>query len=86
MSLQHVTDSVVVFLQCEMYSIPCYDFLTLQESIYGKLLVNEETLEAYSQGFHHLGLDFKFNEQTMKQVLSDIHSGRVDDNHHRLYL
>ncbi|KAL7319479.1 hypothetical protein PS15m_002609 [Mucor circinelloides] len=71
---------------CEMYSIPCYDFLTLQESIYGKLLVNEETLEAYSQGFHHLGLDFKFNEQTMKQVLSDIHTGRVDDNHHRLYL
>ncbi|KAI8636841.1 hypothetical protein BD408DRAFT_76422 [Parasitella parasitica] len=71
---------------CEIYSIPCYDFLTLQESIYGKLLVNEETLEAYSQGFQHLGLEFKFNEQAMKKILNDIHTGRVDDNHHRLYL
>lgn len=69
-----------------MYSIPCYDFLTLQESIYGKLLVDEDTLEAYNQGFHHLGLDFKFNGQIMKKVLNAIHTGRVDDNHHRLYL
>ncbi|CEP18519.1 hypothetical protein [Parasitella parasitica] len=71
---------------CEIYSIPCYDFLTLQESLYGKLLVNEETLEAYGQGFQHLGFEFKFNEQAMKKILNDVHAGLVDNNHHRLYL
>ncbi len=60
--------------------------MTLQESIYGKLLVTADILQAYNQGLHHLGLNIKFNEHVMKDVLAARHSGRVDDNHHRLYL
>lgn len=60
--------------------------LTLQESIYGKLLVTAEILEAYNQGLHQLGYHLKFNEKQMEDILSARHSGRVDDSHHRLYL
>ncbi|KAI9357521.1 hypothetical protein BD770DRAFT_95260 [Pilaira anomala] len=71
---------------CEVHSIPCYDLLSLQESIYGKLLITTEILQAYNQGLHELGLDIKFSEQLMKDILISRHRGRVDDNHHRLYL
>lgn len=60
--------------------------MTLQESIYGKLLVTSEILQAYDQGLKHLGLNVTFSEALMNDALTARHSGRVDDNHHRLYL
>lgn len=60
--------------------------LSLQESIYGKLLITTEILQAYSQGLLELGLSIQFSEQLMKDILISRHSGRVDDSHHRLYL
>ncbi|GAA5812577.1 hypothetical protein MFLAVUS_006034 [Mucor flavus] len=71
---------------CEIHSIACYDLLSLQESIYGKLLITTEILQAYSQGLLELGLSIQFSEQLMKDILISRHSGRVDDSHHRLYL
>ncbi|KAG2205088.1 hypothetical protein INT47_002182 [Mucor saturninus] len=71
---------------CEIHSIPCYDLLTLQESIYGKLLITVEILQAYDEGLKQLGLKIHFNEKLMNETLASRHSGRVDDNHHRLYL
>ncbi|KAI9477738.1 MAG: hypothetical protein EXX96DRAFT_568023 [Benjaminiella poitrasii] len=78
------TASIVSY--CEMYFIPCYDLLTLQESMYATLLITTETLEAYSKGLQQLGLKFSFSQDLMKKVLDNRHTGRVDDNHHRLYL
>ncbi|KAI7907450.1 uncharacterized protein BX663DRAFT_445147 [Cokeromyces recurvatus] len=71
---------------CEMHSIPCYNLLTLQESVYAALLITTETLEAYNIGLRQLGLDFSFNEHLMRKILKTRHTGRIDDNHHRLYL
>ncbi|KAI9269900.1 hypothetical protein BY458DRAFT_456279 [Sporodiniella umbellata] len=73
-----------VLNHCEIHSIPCYNLLTLQEYVYGKLLVTEDTLVAYEQGLKQLGLDLKFNSELLKQSLSN--KGRIDDNHHRLYI
>ncbi|KAG1149368.1 hypothetical protein G6F37_003826 [Rhizopus arrhizus] len=69
---------------CEIHSIPCFDLLTLQEYVYGKLLVTEDTLIAYNQGLSQLDLNLQFDSQLLQQVLN--HHGRINDNHHRLYI
>lgn len=48
--------------------------------------MTSEILEAYNQGLPQLGLNLKFNETIMNNILTARHSGRVDDSHHRLYL
>ncbi|KAI8984526.1 hypothetical protein BDF20DRAFT_394130 [Mycotypha africana] len=79
--------SASILNYCEIYSIPCYSLLSLQEYLYGKLLVTNETLEAYQQGLSQLGLEnLLFDEKLMEQTLETQYSGRVDDNHHRLYM
>lgn len=52
--------------------------------MYGKLLVTEDTLIAYNQGLSQLDLNLQFDSQLLQQVLN--HHGRINDNHHRLYI
>lgn len=73
-----------VLNHCEIYSIPCYNLLTLQEYVYGKLLVTEDTLTAYDQGLKQLGLNVQFSSELLQQALD--RKGRINDNHHRLYI
>ncbi|KAI8075841.1 uncharacterized protein B0P05DRAFT_472345, partial [Gilbertella persicaria] len=71
--------SASIINYCEIHGIACYDLLTLQESIYGKLIVTTEILSAYTAGLKSLGLHLTLDENKVKQ-------GLVDDSHHRLYL
>ncbi|KAI9005477.1 hypothetical protein CLU79DRAFT_781507 [Phycomyces nitens] len=71
---------------CEIHSIPCYSFLTLQESMLGKRLVTTDTLDGYLPGLQALGLSFNYDETKMNEVLKTRKNGRVDKHHHRLYL
>ncbi|KAI8877535.1 hypothetical protein K501DRAFT_278362 [Backusella circina FSU 941] len=64
---------------CEIRSIPCYNMRSLQESLYGKLLVTPETLAAYTQGLSKLRLSVTLNEDKLKNT-------HINDSHHRLYL
>lgn len=58
--------------------------MTLQEYVYGKLLVTEDTLTAYDQGLKQLGLNVQFSSELLQQALD--RKGRINDNHHRLYI
>ncbi|KAL0078221.1 hypothetical protein F4703DRAFT_1225165 [Phycomyces blakesleeanus] len=71
---------------CEIHAIPCYSFLTLQESMLGKLLVTTDTLDGYLPGLQALGLSLNYDETKMNDVLKSGKNGRVDEHHHRLYL
>ncbi|PHZ09295.1 uncharacterized protein RHIMIDRAFT_246257 [Rhizopus microsporus ATCC 52813] len=79
--------SAAIINYCEIHSIPCYNLLTLQEYVYGKLLVTDTTLEAYNHGLHQLGHDhLNFDSELLQKALESRHSGRIDDSHHRLYV
>ncbi|KAI8986032.1 hypothetical protein BDB01DRAFT_720791 [Pilobolus umbonatus] len=78
--------SAAIINYCEIHSIACYDLLSLQESLYGRLLITEETLEAYIKGLRLFHIDMNFDRHTMKKVLEDKHQNTLTDDHHRLYL
>ncbi|KAI7869967.1 hypothetical protein BDF14DRAFT_1741513 [Spinellus fusiger] len=78
--------SAALLSHCEIHAIPCYSLLTLQESMLGKLLVTQDTLDGYHEGLTALGLRLDYDEQALSRVLSSDTKSRVDEHHHRLYL
>ncbi|ORY99195.1 hypothetical protein BCR43DRAFT_488881 [Syncephalastrum racemosum] len=68
---------------CEIHHVPCYGFLSLQETYLGKPIVTSETLEAYTHGFQALNINIAYDLSKMEAAAK---KQQIDQHHHRLYL
>ncbi|KAI8367190.1 hypothetical protein EDC96DRAFT_442368, partial [Choanephora cucurbitarum] len=71
--------SAAILNHCEIHQMVCYDLLSFQESMYGQLLVTNETLTAYETGLNLLGYQLKLDQGKLSQM-------EQKQSNHRLYL
>ncbi|CAO3675647.1 unnamed protein product [Umbelopsis vinacea] len=83
--------TAAILTHCEIHQIPCVALFALQESSLGKTLITDETTEGYASTLTNMDVSGALvDNDSLHKILRarkyGKDSGRIDADHHRMYI